>query len=190
MLFHKAFIYPNLVVLPLPKCACTSIQKALQSGQSYSIRSTGHLQPDGKKVFTLTRSPYDRIVSFYLNKIKRGDSIEKNLTHEDLGFYVGMPFHEMVEAIHGIPDQEANRHFKQQTALCSPHGTMLATHIWSWDNIDGFWSAVQKEIDVPNLEHRRRTASRQHYRKYYTEYTRRLVEERYSDDLELLRYQF
>jgi len=90
MYYTKVFIWPHVAVFTLPKVACTSIQKAIQSTGKTS-KLVNKLQPgelDGKKCYVVTRHPHDRFVSFYLNKIVKGDRLEKNTYHEDYGFYI------------------------------------------------------------------------------------------------------
>jgi len=190
MYYNKVFIWPQLAVFTLPKCGCTSIQKAIQSTGKTS-KLVNKLQPgelDGKKCYVVTRHPHDRLVSFYLNKIVKGGRLEKDTYHEDFGFYIGMPFREMVEVICDTPDEESNRHFRSQTSLLCPNGKMLATHSWHFEQIDDFWRAVQKEVDVPDLGHNRKTRSRKHWKKYYTDETLKMVADRYRKDIDVFGY--
>ena len=200
MRFHKAFIWPHFVLFPLPKVACSSVQSAVQESQArgvahegYSLKMVGNITDEdvcGKKCYTMVRNPYDRLVSLYMNKIVKGKEMDKEHPLEYYNLHVGMNFGDMVRAICDIPDEEADRHFKQQSALLSPNGKMLATHSWHFDQIGDFWKAVQKEVDVPDLAHKNRSDNRKAYKKHYTLETRRLVEERYKDDLEIFRFDF
>lgn len=145
---------------------------------------------DGKRCYTVVRNPFDRLVSFHLNKIKAWNQIDRHYNNEDFGFRKNMPFKDMLEAVCNTPDSESDRHFKSQTALLSPHGELLVTHSWDIGHMDDFWRTVQKEIDVPRLDHHRRSAGRKHYRKYYTDETREMVEKRYAIDLRTFNYGF
>lgn len=192
MLYHKCFIWPELAIFPICKAGCTSIQKAIQSTGKGS-KMVGALQPgelDGKKCYAVTRSPFDRLVSFHLNKIKAWNEIDRHYNNEDFGFRKNMPFKDMLEVVCNTPDEESDRHFKSQTALLSPNGKLLVTHSWDISHINDFWRTVQKEIDVPRLDHHRRSQGRKHYRKYYTDETREMVERRYANDLRTFNYGF
>ena len=155
-------------------------------------------------VFAFVRNPFDRLLSCYTEKIMEGAR-----NPEDVGrrtplapregetdtFYKGMPFPEFVAAAAGIPDEEADPHFRSQY-LCVTDwkGDLIPDYVGRFERLKEDFAHVAAEIGAPGLElpHRLRSKNRlgEHYRDAYDEETRKLVEGRYARDLELFGYSF
>lgn len=151
--------------------------------------------------FAFVRNPWDRLVSCYSQKlldVKR-DSIGQtsNLSPSISGIelYNGMPFDDFVRAIHAIPDEDANLHFRSQWAtVCDEDGSIMADFVGHFETLEEDFSYVAENIGVPELQlpHLLRSKNREG-RSYYEFYNNRLAElvhERYTKDIGLFGYSF
>lgn len=148
--------------------------------------------------FAFVRNPYDRLVSCYLQKIAEGG---QGLTKQDYGnikIPVGMPFGEFVEAVHAIPDEESDVHFRSQyLTVCGPgpEREIMANFLGRFENLREDFETVVKGIDpIKKIEllHLWPSKSRhsRHYAEFYDKGLQKLVYERYQQDLETFGYSF
>ncbi len=110
-------------------------------------------------------------------------------------FYPGMPFNEFVEAVYATPDEQADAHFRSQyVTVCGPEGRILADFVGRFENLREDFDVVAEKIGAPGLElpHRLKSRNRQnrHYSGFYDERLKRLVRERYQEDVDLFGYTF
>src|SRR5215203_6131416 len=82
----------------------------------YQIRRTQliaelHDHYDNYFKFAFVRNPWDRLVSCYCQKLNPNGPGLKLPVDNDIELYPGMSFPAFVEAVHAIPDGEANPHF-------------------------------------------------------------------------------
>jgi chondroitin 4-sulfotransferase 11 len=152
--------------------------------------------------FAFVRNPWDRLVSCYFNKAATGSPISgfkgPNLNppgEEQDWFYPGMPFAEFVEAVHAIPDEDANLHFRSQhTVVCDPGGRVMADFVGRFENLRKDFAVVAEKIGAPGLELPHRLKSRRRKSRPYTDFydkrLKKLVHERYEKDVETFGYSF
>lgn len=151
--------------------------------------------------FAFVRNPWDRLVSCYSQKVATVPEIpgrkraNLNPRGEEGRFYPGMPFAGFVEAVHATPDGEANAHFRSQHAtVCGPDGLVMADFVGRFENLRADFAAVADRIGEPGLAlpHRLKSKVREsrHYRDFYDDRLRRLVAERYEEDVESFGYRF
>jgi hypothetical protein len=151
--------------------------------------------------FAFVRNPWDRLVSCHSQKVATAPKspefrrADLNPRGEEDGFYPGMPFGEFVEAVHAIPDEKADAHFRSQhTVVCAPGGQVMADFVGRFENLRNDFARVAEEIGAPGLAlpHRSRSKIRQsrHYRDFYDERLKKLVYERYEKDVETFEYSF
>lgn len=147
-------------------------------------------------IFAFVRNPFDRLVSCHSEKLAHPNSAGfRNYRFGNVELYRGMPFAEFVEAVHRIPDEEANPHFcSQHVTLLRPNGKLIPDFVGRFERLEEDFAYVAEEIGAPHivLPHRLRSRSRQgsHYHEFYDRHTRKLVEERFERDLELFDYSF
>jgi len=148
--------------------------------------------------FGFVRNPWDRIVSCYFNKLKV-DGAGLGLPDEeiDVELYPGMPFAEFVEAVHAIPDESSNPHFKSQHTVFCPRGDgmVLADFVGRFEDMAAGFDIVTRKIGVDGeieLPHKLRSENREGrlYTEFYDDRLRKLVHERFRDDVEIFEYSF
>ena len=148
--------------------------------------------------FGFVRNPWDRIVSCYFNKFRKGGPALGLPDDEiDVELYPGMPFAEFVEAVHAIPDESSNPHFKSQHTVFCPRGdgVVLADFVGRFEDLASDFDIVTRKIGVDGeieLPHKLRNKRREgrSYAEFYDDRLRRLVHERFRDDVEIFEYSF
>jgi chondroitin 4-sulfotransferase 11 len=148
--------------------------------------------------FAFVRNPWDRLVSCYCNKLSGHGRGLKLPADNDIELYPGMPFAEFVEAVHAIPDSEANIHFESQhKVICGSGGDkpILTDFVGRFENLKSDFYVVAKRIggsqnlELPHILRSRRRKSRP-YTDFYDHRLRDLVRERYQDDIEIFGYSY
>ena len=184
-----------------PKCACTTIKAFLAAtdltldvdptkiGQDGAFGKVDRIEdvspyPDYFK-FTFVRNPWDRLVSCYLEKV-----IGQRRWIEIFG--PTPSFADFVRVVHGIPDEEADIHYRSQYLnVTDGAGELVVDFVGRVENLQDDIRTVASVRDLEySLEHFRKSEGRKPYREYYDEETKNLVAERYVADIELFSYEF
>ncbi len=208
-------IEKRFIFFYIPKVASTTIKKALAKtlfdkivdarvhtfwfDEVIDVKNGDY--PDYFK-FTFVRNPWDRIVSCYSDKILHEDVTNykyKNgvfrryiRKYKNL-FYRGMPFEEFVKVISRIPDNRADRHFRSQRSfITDKNDNILVDFIGRFEKLPKDLAFLSKKADLKDIPffHENKSKREKDYRMMYTEETRRLVAERYKNDIELFDYRF
>ena len=151
--------------------------------------------------FCFVRNPWDRILSCWLSKIKTADyddgknwrkGVENNFWRYGDMFRTEMSFNDFINSVVQIPDINADAHFRSQyTFIYDKENKLVVDFTGRFENIKNDFSYVCNKIGVSEKElphfHKQ---DRSHYRDYYDNSTRKLVEERYPYDIELFNYKF
>jgi hypothetical protein len=146
----------NLVYVVLPKCGCTTVKSYLctaeptidlhidetytsQSLQGLFARYTSKIarprqlrDQAGMTSFTFVRDPVARLLSLHKEKVMQG-------LHPPLGrigVRQGMDFDSFVSILAGVPDAEADDHFRAQSALMAEDGEVCADFVAPVERID------------------------------------------------------
>ncbi len=105
-----------------------------------------------------------------------------------------MTFEQFVAAVASIPDSEADAHFRSQsTFLMTNKGNVGVDFLGRYETLQRDFQFVAKRIGLPagiQLPRLQAAPHRANYVEYYTANTRRLVGERFRDDIETFDYQF
>ncbi|MEO1350629.1 MAG: sulfotransferase family 2 domain-containing protein [Cyanobacteria bacterium J06635_15] len=208
------------IYIPIPKVACTSLKKAFASAIDIDLnlvtigeKSIQQIDfpyteiheierfKDYKK-FVFVRNPWDRLVSCYKDKVRpdKDYSGERNLYVDGVHigllrygvFRAGMPFSEFVKAISEIPDEQANPHFRSQhTFLSNKNAPPFVDFIGKFEKLNQDFNTICEAIGMSSLTLPHSNKSHQKkYPEYYTDDLKKIVEERYEKDIEILGYEF
>jgi hypothetical protein len=191
------------------KAACSSIKLALlkkdatdiEIGDDQSIHllikpvSPGCVRQrePGSIVFSFVRSPFERLVSIYLNKFKSVRNLESE------GFYfqdylngiftIDMSFDNFVNLICKIPDNISDNHFRSQAGTVFKDPEIKPDFIGKIENFQDDWEKLNKLAGARiKIEHYN-SSGKYDYRKFYTPDLVELVAERYRDDINLFGYE-
>jgi chondroitin 4-sulfotransferase 11 len=150
--------------------------------------------------FSFVRNPWDRLVSCYVEKIKPDPGYTTSFFRDGVfvgflpykAFRAGMSFERFVQVIAGIPDEEAERHFRSQaTFISDAQGHLLANFVGKLEHAEVDFPYVLRRLgrDEGAVAHLNRS-SHGDYRRFYTNETVELVRRRYQQDIELFGYEF
>lgn len=198
--FHDFHDRTSTLFVHIPKAAGTSLLDAL-----YDHKVVGHpllieyflVDPERYRrywKFTVTRNPFDRLVSaFHYAKRGGGNSGTKKWAEQHLGNCANF-----AEFIEHISDSSVRapifmqQFFRPQNHfLRGPSGEIELDFIGKMEDLDRDYATIRTKVagSSPELPHRNAT-NRQDHRSYYDSSARALVEEIYADDLELFGYTF
>lgn len=148
--------------------------------------------------FAFVRNPWDRLVSCYLQRFTGKEAGLNQHDYNGVNFHKGMSFTEFVEAVHEIPDAEANPHFRSQyEVICGPgkDRPIMADFVGRYENLAQDFEVVSKKIgngqrlSLPHLLPSKSREGRP-YAEFYDDRLRRLVRERFREDIEIFDYSF
>ncbi len=147
--------------------------------------------------FAFVRNPWDRLVSCYSDKLAEGGPGFNKLRYGNASFPIGMSFASFVEAVHRVPDRQANVHFRSQyKTICAPreHKPIMADFVGYFENLSDDFAGAAEKIGLEKLQfpHLMRSKSRggRSYTEFYDERLKNLVYERYRTDIEIFGYSF
>ena len=189
----------------MPKVAGTSICLSLGKDIDCDLdqikeKNLSKIKKDFK--FAFVRNPYDRVVSCYLNQIKKPNR-DKNFYLE--GMYNGfwrfggkfdpeMSFDEFVKAVSSIPDKKANPHFRSQyTFISNKKGKIFVDFIGRFENLEKDYKKICQKAGLrtlPRLPKQNKTKKRKDYHAYYNSETKKMIALRYAKDLKYFNYSF
>jgi hypothetical protein len=145
--------------------------------------------------FAFVRNPFDRLVSFYEDKVRRpkqhnglyyfGSAYNKILIGNLFGASFGpdMTFPDFARLVSRVPDWLADAHFKSQYAMLFRRGRQTTDFIGRFESIEQDWELLIRKYGVPPLEHKNPTVMRD-WRSYYTDKAVvEMVAARYQNDL-------
>jgi len=148
-----------------------------------------------------SRNPWDRILSCYLNKIKKDENfnndkfengVMKRFKKFDV-FYAGMPFNEFVQEVANIPDDIADGHFASQHKRLVMNGKVVVNFLGRFEYYEEEVIRLLKIVGINSeikFPHINRSRNRKRYPEYYDDTTKKIVESRYKEDIELFGYEF
>jgi len=185
----------KLVILGIPKCAQTSIKRAFLLPETANVHDKSHFQylnynevldfeKRGYTTATFTRNPYDRLLSFWKQKIKVHSKFVRGASNP---FSTGMTFAETVRVVCNILDDHSDIHFKSQVAQIQIDG-QFPHFMGSIENIDRDWMDLGHflEVPLPELPFENRTPD---HTDEWTPELRSKVYTRYQQDFRILGYE-
>lgn len=187
----------KLVSMGIPKCGQTSIKRAFL-GNVYNVHDkqaldyiplefmgtmVRDLKSHGYTTFTFVRNPYDRVASFWKQKI----ATPNKFTDFSKQFDHGMTFEETIDRILEIPEDICNIHFRSQVRQITVNDE-LPDFIGRLETMKEDWLELQEAIgkELPSLPWENRTDAKEE--DIWTEELKEKVYIRYQDDFETLGY--
>lgn len=191
--------------IPIPKAASSSLRhfffesiygrkptydtdSLIEAFPTVPLASLNKIYPRYFK-FTFVRNPYDRVLSCYLNRVKK--SLIPGF-HKFRIFRNDMSFNEFVKAICKISDKESDRHFVSQSyVLTDKKGSLIPDFIGKFENLEEDFRKICNKIGINNPEkllHKNKSERNNNYIEYYDEETKRMVYERYKKDFDIFAY--
>jgi hypothetical protein len=184
---------------PVPKVCSTSIRyafrdevdpadpdevhKAVNNALKRTERSDIPSQYD---VFAFVRNPFDRIVSCYLNVVKKEPLLR--------GWYGPFAyisdsetFESFVHKICKVPDMFADRHFRSQHKILYAKNKPLFTMLGHYETFNQDFAHIQKTFHLLDIPHKR-NMKKGDWRLYYTPRLAKKIYKRYKKDFLLLGY--
>ena len=185
--------------IQIPKCASSTIRRVLNEHTTKDLHSHNEWEKieyteQHAELFTFifVRNPFDRLVSCYYDKIvchERWSNIKRQSDSIHYMIDNKFNFHQFIEKIttdfYGTDD-----HWMNCTNFI-PKNHKNNMFIGKCENLQSDFNYVCKKIKIPSftLPSANKT-NHKHYTEYYNNETRKLVEERYADDLINFEYKF
>lgn len=191
------------------KAAYSSIKHSLSRALGIGVpeaKAKGYLQrlyQTGKYsdyfIFSVTRNPYERLVSCYEHFFNRPEKsfetqayarpISKLLTSSK----TPISFDTFARFVFGQNDIVSDRHWRAQHSLLSDSSANLLPHmIGRFETLNDDFSEISKligkKITLPHINKSKKRLK--HYTDYYSAEIRELIKHRYQNDLQEFNYQF
>ena len=179
----------KFIFMPIYKAASSSINTVLKENYrrtwifTRDNREVAAIIDDTWNVVTWTRHPLDRLVSAWRHLILRDDWYKPLKACGMRGY---MPFAEFVERVAECPDEEADKHFRSQTAMLTYEDKLLPTHVWSFEDLATGYNEFRGMVgfDTPEtLPHINKRNDGTAWQQFYDGQTYALARGRYADDL-------
>ena len=204
-------IQDKAIFLHIPKTGGISIETlfgiphkgGLNKFHTYSWRIKREVPKlwNDKFTFTIVRNPWDRIVSCFFWILKNTEYVKKssNANIELVHMFhrrFNNDFNTFLEFFKKYPGytMRKNFHFQPQTNWLIDQTTgkkLDINFIGRFENLENDVKKICKEIDFPFTEmpHKNKS-SRGNYKEYYNHKTKKIVEDIYRQEIQLLGYKF
>jgi len=185
------------IFVHVPKAAGTSIYKQVLKGNPGHRTITEYQLMYGKEIFnhyykfSITRNPWDRLVSAFCYLKYSGSEEDKNWAKIALA-----PYDDFDSFVRDLPNNKYYLtwvHFiPQYKFLMDPSGKIPLDYIGKMENLDSEISLICKNLGIDNITLKKDNPSpnRKHYSTYYTEETKKIVSDIYQKDIKLFGYTF
>jgi len=150
--------------------------------------------------FGFIRNPWDWLLSYYLYmKSFKPENSPYKLTHRQIKVLNIIEevkkissFEEFIKWVaYKHKDFETNLFIPQKHFFTDEEGNIIVDYIGKFENLNEDFNYIVQHLGLKNtsLPHKNRTKHK-NYREYYNDYTRKLVEEHFKEDIELFNYEF
>lgn len=151
--------------------------------------------------FCFVRNPWDKTVSCYFDKIVKANKRsqrafsflrKKKVILNNTAFHKDMKFHEFVEVVCQLNDNEADAHIRSQHCLLSNESGLFVDFVGKHERFQEDFAKVCERIGIERISLPNKTTSdkAKDHREYYDAHTRELIRQRYARDIELFGYDF
>lgn len=179
----------------IPKCANESVKHAFMQATgragnpSFAFRTCSKFDADRMKGwfrFATVRNPFDRLVSCWAQKIDN----QFFSPFSRYGMFPGMSFEDFARRVAEMDDCEANQHWRSMACDLVIGSRVVPDYVGRFENLAEAWKTIRAHCPgLPELPHVNKSR-RKPYQEYYSTTLRRVVEKRYTQDLETFGYGF
>lgn len=184
--------FDKFVFIHINKCGGTSIERALgipvlnHDTAMYRLKKIGKKRWDACWKFAFVRNPFDKVVSHYEYR---------RLTNQtDMGT-CPISFDEWVELAYA--DKNTRYYDKQKMFMpqkewiTNEEDEIIVDFVGRFESIRKDFQVVCEALDLnTTLPHVKSTRRRQHFRSYYSQRSRAIIENHFRVDLEQFGYEF
>jgi chondroitin 4-sulfotransferase 11 len=192
------------IFIHIPRAAGTSIKEALE------LQGRGHLpwqyyylvypgQWNSYIKFSVVRNPWDRVVSAYnYAKMKKSywhDNLNKITPHPDYELLHDKRFAECCEILKNKRNLLKHESWHPQhlwiVKTKDGNDSLMVDFILRYENLENDFYDLCKKLGISNINLPRvNPSNHNHYRQYYTQETKEIIEGLYSNDIRLFKYEF
>lgn len=145
--------------------------------------------PADRLIFTFVRNPFERMASFYDNKVHDPQAVLP-LTAQRMGITKDDTFERVVDIVCDTPSRRMDVHVLPQSDILVYHGALIPRFVGRLENMRTDWQLFRdlvKEKGGPELGEprpRKSGARKRDIGEYYDERLRRLVARKYEEDFQ------
>jgi dermatan 4-sulfotransferase 1 len=137
--------------------------------------------------FAFTRDPLDRLYSCYKNKVEALRYAKKDNIFEVYGVKNNTSFDRFVEIIAGVPDHQADRHFRSQIwFLTDNQNRLFVQNIYRLEHFREGWQDLQQSYRLFDAPHENKSRCKLNINQAYSEKTLKTAMKRYEADIDFL----
>jgi len=171
--------------------ALTEILGETDYSQAGHIRAVGLKERLGERwadyfKFAFVRNPWDRMVSLYHYFLQ---DPEKQLSEEGRRIAACSDFNDFCARLESL---DLDAHFAEQISyLIDYNGKILVDSVGRFESLDRDYAKICAVLKLPvkALPHYRKSTHQQ-YRRYYNDQSRKIIAERYRNDIAAFGYRF
>jgi hypothetical protein len=207
----------KFIFVHIPKCAGTSVYKALLSGldENNDINNTKHGGWDAKNKiykqhatalqtkefycsgfynyfrFTFTRNPWSRAISDYLWMTNTDVNSSREMRKGTFSEYLNNKNDFNIKNLKNKSFYRYDHILPQTDFILDENGQSMVNFIGKIENLQQDFNTVCDKIGIPQQElpHANKT-NHKHYTEYYDDETREIVAQKYARDIECFGYKF
>lgn len=161
------------------------------NGETRMLRTREAAALDDVFIFTFIRDPFDRVTSFYNDKVAGKTRLPSAAARD--GVTKGMAFGPFLERLAAMDDRNMDDHLLPQSVILTHEGRVVPQFVGRHERIVNDWDRLRQELaernvaDPGRLPTRNQRAPKGHdLAAYYADPAHvRLVRERYARDFEL-----
>lgn len=176
----------NLTFIHIPKNAGTSINEILEIPPEHR----GHNYPkelERRKCisFCIIRNPWDRMVSLYRFRKKKGH--DKIIFKEKDYSFKEWLFNQNVSQIAGKMEWE-----NQVNIICDKNSKLLVDYVLKYENLVEEWKNFGDLLGLSfsKIPHFNSSGEKKDYKEYYDSETRSFISKKFIKDIQMLDYEF
>lgn len=146
--------------------------------------------PEDYFIFTFVRSPFERLVSCYQNKVIDEAHLPFNSFNTYLFGYLkqASSFSDFIERVCRIPSSMQEGHIRNQYDIIYDEQHQCRAHfIGKYENIEDDWKTIQQRYHLPNLPILNKTKKKD-WRDFYTLESAQQVYHKYKKDIHTFNY--